>query len=186
MKYLLLILIASFLSCNAQTLSLEAATQCDNDPNCPNYTYAKDINNSLQKFLETWKGNLNGKIYEFKFNKGLFEMLGDKRDRLLGRLRITDSNGNILYNTFNETDDQKTKFRGLNFTSDLQSYMLQFSGPPTNGCINRGTVYLDINLTDPNKMSIIYLSDYDITKGECPSSFTSTIPEKQRIYLTKQ
>ena len=186
MKYLLFILITSFISCTAQTVSLEQAAYCDTDPNCPNYIYAKDINNSLNKYVGTWKGTLSGKIYELKFNKGLFEMMGDKRDVLKGRLRITDANSNILYNTFNETDDEKTNFGGLNYTGDLQYYLMHFSGPGTEGCINRGTVYLSINTTDPTKMSFIYLLSYDITSGECPSTFVSTIPQKQRIYLTKQ
>ncbi|GAA5090982.1 hypothetical protein GCM10023210_17890 [Chryseobacterium ginsengisoli] len=186
MKYLLLILITSFISCKAQTVSLEEAAQCHINPNCPHFTYAKDVNNSLQKYLGTWKGNLNGKVYEIKFIKKEFQGNYIKDDLLVGRIKILDSNNQILYNTIDEIDDTKTKFRGLNYSDDLQSYMMQFSGPAVTSCINRGTIYLNMNITDLTKMSFIYLLDYDITNGECPSTFVSTIPQKQRIYLTKQ
>lgn len=53
MKYLLFILTTFFISCNAQTVSLETEAQCYENSNCPDYNYAKDINNSLQKYLGT-------------------------------------------------------------------------------------------------------------------------------------
>ncbi|GAA5102983.1 hypothetical protein GCM10023210_44450 [Chryseobacterium ginsengisoli] len=186
MKYLLFILTTFFISCNAQTVSLETEAQCYENPNCPEYTYAKDINNSLQKYLGIWKGNLNGNLYEIKLSNGLYEDFGIKRDRLIGRLRITDLYGNTIYSSFTESDDQKTHFAGLGFSKDLQHYMMRFSGPGVPSCINRGTIYLNMNTTDLTKMSFIYLLSYDITNGECPSTFVSTIPQKQRIYLTKQ
>lgn len=116
----------------------------------------------------------------------MYEDFGIKRDRLIGRIRITDLNGSIIYNNFTETDDQKTYFVGLGFSEDLQHYMMYFSGPSVTSCINRGTIYLNMNTTDLTKMSFIYLLSYDITNGECPSTFVSTISQKQRIHLTKQ
>jgi len=186
MKYLLLIIITSFISCQAQTISLEEAAQCQINPNCPDFTYAKDINNSLNKYVGTWKGTFDGKVYEVKFAKKEFQGNDIKDDLLIGRIKITDSNNQIVYNTFNETDDKKTHFKGLYFQSNLQAYVMYFSGPWATSCINRGTVHLFMNINYPTKMSITYLPQNDITDGDCPSTFISTIPEKQTINLIKQ
>lgn len=151
---------------------------------CPNYNYAKDLNNSLEKYVGTWKGNYNGKIYELQFQKDIFEDVGIKRDELIGRIKVKDSAGNIIYDTFNETNDMKTRFKGDNFQPDLKAYMVYFLGDTPKGCINYGTVYLKIKPETPNQMS--YWSEDDIVEGTCPASFTKTFPEKKTINLTKQ
>lgn len=79
------------ISCKSQTISLEQAAQCRDTPNCSmNYDYAKDLNNTLNKYIGTWKGTYNGRVYEMKFNKSLYEdFIGTKSDEIKGRLRIT-------------------------------------------------------------------------------------------------
>lgn len=193
MKYLLLIITFFTISCKAQIVSLETMAQCRQENpllSCPdNWKYEKDINNSLDKYKGIWKGNYDGKIYEINLKKGLYQDLtlsGRKSDILIGRLRITDMNGSFIYNTFNELDDTKTNFSGLGLASNLQSYMMYFSGETPQGCINYGTVYLRMKPATPNQMSIFYLSDYDTVQGVCPSSFKTTIPEQKPITLTKQ
>ncbi|WP_144284015.1 DUF6705 family protein [Chryseobacterium echinoideorum] len=188
MKYLFIILFT--ISCNAQIISLERRAECDIDPdNCPEFTYIKDINNSLDKYIGTWNATHNGKIYEFQFKKGLYQDLTlseKKRDRLIGRLRITDSIGNILYNTFNQADDEKTNFFGLGFQSDLKDYITYFVGNSV-GCAEYGDVYLKIQPSTPSQMTVIMIPDNDIViEGKCPANFQPTIPYKQLIHLTKQ
>lgn len=191
MKNIALILTLLFISisCKAQIVSLETMAQCSNNPQtCPDATYLKDINNSLDKYIGTWKGNYNGKIYEFQFVKQLnFGIEDDYRwDRLVGRLRITEANGNILYNTFTETDNDKTDFFGRNFQPDLKAYIVYFHGPST-GCVEYGDVYLIIRPATPNQMSIIMIPNNDTTEeGSCPPDFQPTIPYKKTINLTKQ
>ncbi|MBE4951051.1 DUF6705 family protein [Chryseobacterium culicis] len=186
MKYVLFILTLLTTSCSAQTVSLETAAQCRVISNCPNFTYIKDSNNSLDKYAGTWKGNYNGKIYEFNFIKKL--NLGEdiKKDKLIGRMKVTDSNGTIIYNTFNEADDTKTKFRGDNFQPDLKAYMMLFIGNSDFACGEEGIVYLRIKPETPNKMSILMLQDADITWGDCPPSYQPTIPYKTSISLIRQ
>jgi hypothetical protein len=186
MKYLFFALTLFTASCSAQTVSLETAAQCRATSNCPNFTYIKDSSNSLDKYAGTWKGNYNGKIYEFNFIKKL--NLGEdiKKDKLIGRMKVTDSNGNIIYNTFNETDDTKTKFRGDNFQPDLKAYMMNFIGNSEFACGEQGIVYLRIKPETPNKMSVLMLQDADITWGECPPNYQPTIPYKKSISLVKQ
>lgn len=193
MKKIFLILISIIaVSCNAQTISLETLAQCNTNSPCPDFNYVKDINNSLDKYIGTWKGTFNGRVYELKFNKNLYQdFTGYKKDRIKGRLRITTDvpnglQGLTIFDNFNEPDDEKTRFSGLGFQPNLKSYMVNFVGPSPKGCINYGTVYLTIKPNTPNQMSIIYLSDHDIVVGECPSTFTQTFPEKQSISLTKQ
>lgn len=190
MKNILTIILAFLaISCKSQTVSLETAAQCSEANPCSDYTYAKDINNTLNKYIGTWKGIYNGRVYEIKFNKSLYDDLdGFKRDEITGRLRITIP-GNpplTIYDNFNEPDDKKTRFSGLGLTSDLQGYRMIFSAPSSRGCMNRGTVAIRINANNPNQMRVIYQSAQDIVVGECPSSFSQTLPELQEILLTKQ
>lgn len=183
----LLIALVAF-SCKSQTMSLEETAQCQANPNCAGYTYTKDINNTLNKYIGIWKGTYNGKVYEMKFNKNLYDNMGIKRDRIKGRLRITTTGimPVTVFDNFNEPDDSKTHFSGLGLTGNLQSYEMYFSGPFTSGCINSGSIFLKIDPNTPNQMRITYLSDKDIVVGECPSTFSQTFPEQQKIFLTRQ
>lgn len=196
MKYLILIITLLFtLSCKSQIVSLETMAQCrqENPPiQCPdNWTYEKDVSNSLDKYIGIWKGTYDGKIYEIQLKKGIYQDLTlseRKSDIIVGRLRITTT-GNLpitIFDNFNELDDTKTDFEGLGFASNLQSYSMFFSGPTTSGCINYGKVFLMIKPATANILNIFFDGNYDIVEGECPSSFKTTIPEKQNIYLTKQ
>ncbi|MCX8526496.1 hypothetical protein OF897_21515 [Chryseobacterium formosus] len=177
------------ISCNSQVVSLEDAAQCRDNPNCSvNYNYVKDINNTLNKYVGIWKGTYNGRVYEMKFNKSLYNDMGMKKDELTGRLRITTT-GNIpviIFDNFNEQDDAKTHFSGLGLTSDLQGYRMIFAGLVPSGCINHGTVSLGITSGIPNQMKIMYWSNNDIVVGECPSTFSQTFPEQQEILLMRQ
>lgn len=186
MKYLLILFTLFTISCNSQTISLEAAAQCLINPNCPDYNYEKDINNSLNKYIGTWKGNYEEKTYEIKFNKSLYQDTGIKRDKITGRLRITDTAGQIIYNTFNESDDSKTHFSGLGFQPNLKSYMVYFVGNKTD-CIDYGIVYLKVNASTPNKMTMYFLPDNDIViEGKCTNAFIPTLPYRKTITLIKQ
>lgn len=160
--YLFFVITILTISCRGQIVSLETVAQCmyaSNPQPCPTFNYAKDINNSLNKYVGTWKGSKNGKMYEFNFIKK--EYAGDygiKKDFLVGRLQVKDTNGNIIYNTLNETDDKKTFFSGFNFQSDLKAYVMNFSGP-TAGCNEFGSVYLVIKPATPNQMGVLQLQD---------------------------
>ena len=178
------------ISCKSQTVSLEQAAQCQENPNCPrDYKYVKDTNNTLNKYVGTWKGIYNGKVYEMKFNKSLYDDFdGFTRDEITGRLRITTT-GNpplTIFDNFNEPDDNKTHFSGLGLTGNLQSYRMIFAGPVPSGCINHGALTLRINSNTPDQMRIFYFSDKDIVVGECPTTFSQTFPEQQEIFLTRQ
>lgn len=187
MKYLFLLISLFTLSCKAQIISLEVKAQCLDDPdNCPNFNYVKDINGSLNKYIGTCKGIYDGLTYEIQFKKGLYEDFQKKRDIIIGRLQIKDANGNTLYNTLNEPDDNKTKFSGLGFQPDLKAYRIHFSGGKS-GCIDYGSVYLIIKPSTPNHMTLDFVPDSDIViEGECTSSFVPTLPYRKTIDFIKQ
>lgn len=191
MKNIITIILALLaLSCKSQTMSLEETAQCQANPNCAGYTYTKDINNTLDKYIGTWKGTYNGRIYEMKFNKNIYDNMDIKRDRIKGRLRITTTGNTPLtiFDNFNEQDDSKTRLSGLGLgnRNNMQSYRMIFGGSSPEGCINYGTVSLLINPSTPNQMRIKYWSNNDIAVGECPSTFSQTFPEQQEILLIKQ
>ncbi|QIY91900.1 DUF6705 family protein [Chryseobacterium gallinarum] len=178
-----IICLAVFTGCIGQTVSLETMAQCNQFENCPNASYVKDINNSLNKYVGTWKGNRDGKNYEFNFIKK--ENIGEtqKWDMLIGRVKITNSNGVVEYNNFDRTDGE-TKFTGFNFQKNLKAYIMFFTGDKS-GCIDYGNAYLIIKPETPNKMSITFLPDYDIVTQDC-SGFKTTLPTEKVISLTRQ
>lgn len=186
-KIFSIIIIMTFnISCLAQTVSLETMAQCDSNPQtCPDATYIKDVNNLLNKYVGTWKGTLNGKSYEFNFikkeNFGFGENL--KRDRLIGRLKIINSNGVVEYNSFIKPDND-TDFFGDNFQSDLKVYLMRFSGEQV-GCIDYGYTYMWIKPQTPNTMGINFHPDNDTVSEDC-SNFITTLPDNQIIHLTRQ
>lgn len=141
-KTILIILALFTISCKAQTVSLETMAQCSSNPeSCPDVTYIKDINNSLNKYVGTWKGNLNGKTYEFKFIKQLnFGVEDDFRwDRLIGRIKVINSNGAIILITSMSLMIMRP-FWGRNFQPNLEAYMVYFVG--RSECVEYGNVYL--------------------------------------------
>ncbi|WP_123868126.1 DUF6705 family protein [Chryseobacterium lactis] len=179
-----IICFAIFTSCIGQTVSLETMAQCQ-PGNCPVATYVKDVNNLLNKYVGTWKGSLEGKNYEFNFikkeNFGFEDSL--KKDRLIGRLKITNSNGIVEYDSFNKQDNE-TDFFGHNFQPNLKAYMVRFAGGKL-GCIDYGYVYLIIKPETPNNMGVLFLPDNDIATQDC-SNFKTTIPTEKRINVVKQ
>lgn len=172
---------------NAQTVSLETMAQCYSNPQtCPdNPEYVKDINGLLDKYIGTWKGTLNGKTYEFNIIKKenvTTEFSNVKWDRLIGRVKITDFNGSILFNNFGKTDNDASW--GDNFQKDLKLYLMRFNGEKIN-CIDDGYIYINVQPATPTKMSINFHPDNDIVTEDC-SNFKTTMPTNKIIYLTKQ
>lgn len=175
-----------FTSCVAQTVSLETMSQCNvQAQECPVAMYVKDINNSLNKYIGTWTGSLEGKNYEFNFVKK--ENIGEsqKWDMLVGMLKITNANGVVEFDNSGNTGSEVEKgFWGFNFQKDLKAYMMKFFGNKL-GCIDYGFSYLRIKPETPNNMSILFLPDNDIATQDC-SNFKTTIPTKKLINLTRQ
>jgi len=169
---------------NAQTVSLETMSQYS-PGNYPAAEYVKDINGLLNRYVGTWKGTYEGKVYEFNLIKKenvISEFSTTKWDRLIARIKIINSNGTVEFNNFNKPDDQVN--RGYNFQKDLKFYLITFSGGKLD-CIDYGFIYAGIKSATPNQMTIHFLPDHDIVTQDC-SHFKTTIPTGKKIYLTRQ
>ncbi|KIC63052.1 DUF6705 family protein [Chryseobacterium taiwanense] len=192
-RLFIIILFLTIVSCKAQVVgTLEQFEECASRPNhdegCPdleNITYAKDTNNRLNPFVGTWKGVFGGKQYEIKLEKKLQVGEGTvKWDRIIGRMLVKDSSGNIIYNSMDKPDNN-TFFSGYNFQH--RAYIMDFFGN-VEYCNDSGVVFIEISQNNPN---IMYLS-FDRDKGafdpvKCPnySTFVPLLP-KTKMTLTKQ
>lgn len=186
-KIIYILFFLGIITCKAQTISLDQLSQCENGPNCPDYIYLKDTNNRLNKFVGTWKGTyIDGRTYEFHFTKkendgGWFN---EKFwDRLKGRLLVKNSNGQVLFNTLN-LSDQDALFSGYYFDKDLIKYQMSFTANAE--CNDKGYVYLSFpNPNNLNHIKLVFMQDLDIASN-CPSGYKTVIPDAKDIILTKQ
>lgn len=172
-------------SYKSQTISLDQISQCESG-NCPPYTSIKDTNNRLNKYVGIWKGTYaDGRVYEFHFIKKLnFSLYGGKpTDMIIGRMSVKKNSGIVLENSLN-TQDDKTRFNGLEFNKDLTKYQMYYSGNAE--CNDKGYVYL--SFPDPNnltQMKLVFMQDMDII-ASCPSGYKTVLPDAKGIMLTKQ
>ena len=179
-----------FFSCKAQTTAtLKQMEECskrqDKTVECPGFenieiTQVKDIDNRLNAFEGTWKGTFEGKQIELKLEKKIdFGNYDMKWDQLIGKIRIKDAQGNILYDSFQNADDNADPY-GYNFQHTV--YEMGFSGK--SGCIN-GTIYLHtptLSLTGGSTMKIFFYPNGDaIDTPTCPKLLPLTWAD-----LTKQ
>lgn len=193
---LILIFLSLIISCKAQVIgTLEQFEECAMRPNhdegCPdleNITYVKDTNNRLNQFVGTWKGSYNDKQYEIKLEKKIsykfFPTSAMSWDRIIGRILVKDSAGNVIYNSMNKAD-KDTYFSGDNF--QRRSYIMTFVG--NYDCLESGNVFIETKLNNPNQMTLVYFQDKDglLNPTKCPdfNSFVPLLPS-QKMTLIKQ
>lgn len=193
---LIFVFLLCITSCKAQTIgTLEQFEECTMRPNhdegCPdleNITYVKDTNNRLNQFVGTWKGNYNGKLYEIKLEKKINYKNepndGLSWDMIIGRIKITDNSGNVIYTSMSKPDND-TYFWGYNFQK--RSYVMHFVG--NYNCLESGDVFIETKLNNPTEMTLYYSEDKDgfLNPAKCPnfSSFTPLLPGN-KMTLTKQ
>ncbi|WP_143885645.1 DUF6705 family protein [Chryseobacterium binzhouense] len=183
------VLLIASIACKSQTTaSLLQMEECSNRPNrvtegCPDLEdvkFVKDVDNRLNSYVGTWKGTFEGKQIELKLEKKIdFGNYDMKWDQLIGKIRIKDAQGNILYDSFQNADDNADPY-GYNFQHTV--YEMGFSGK--SGCIN-GTIYLHtptLSLNGGNKMKIFFYPNGDaIDTPTCPKLLPLTWAD-----LTKQ
>lgn len=164
-------------SCKAQTIAtLQQMEECSNRPNrdkegCPDLqdvTHVKDTDNRLNKFVGTWKGTFNGKQVELKLEKKEdFGKWDVKWDQLNGKLKIKDSQGNVLFDSFSNPENKANPY-GNNFQRAV--YEMRFYG--INNCNDSGTVFIEIKSTPINgsKMRLFYSRDGNVVDtAACPT-----------------
>jgi len=194
-NFYIIFLIFTFLSCGAQTtISLQQMEECAHRPNvalegCPDLQdakFVKDIGNRLDKFVGIWKGTANEKSYELKLEKKIdFGEYERKWDKIIGRISIKDSQGNIIYSSINALDSD-TNFKGDNFQHNV--YQMYFSA--NSYCGDIGDVFLEILSTpsDGSKMRLFYSQGGGhIDIAQCPNynTYVPLLPTDW-MTLTKQ
>ncbi|WP_143884486.1 DUF6705 family protein [Chryseobacterium binzhouense] len=171
------------LSCQAQTtITLDqAATYLDSPNGIPIGTkYVKDVDNRLNTYEGTWKGTFESKQIELKLEKKIdFGNYSVKWDQLIGKIRIKDGQGNILYDSFQNPEDNADPY-GYNFQHTV--YEMRFRGK--SGCVD-GTIYLHtptLTLSGGSTMKIFFYPNGDaIDTPTCPKLLPLTWAD-----LTKQ
>lgn len=169
-----------------RTISLREAYKYNKEEGIPEgISYAKDVNNELDKFSGIWKGTYDGKIYEFRFDKKIkFGEYDIKWDEIIGRALIKEFNGKILYDDLS-VSDKNVRLFGIDFQN--QTYVLNFSA--NSYCNDSGAIFIEIKKDNPNKMRLYFDRDKTIYNAQkCPnySTYRTVIPENIELILTKQ
>ena len=186
MKQIILFILFTFtISCQAQTYPLRTYG-IEYPPN----SYIKDTNNELVEYEGTWKGTWNNKtvyIYLKKIKKHFTHLANNPyyKDILIGKFKVIDSNGLILFDNTNLLDDN-AKIEGSNFRKVDNKYSLIYLEPEMCGMTGRGY----INFTDTTKTKLNWKLPYgwDIITESCPYYNATVAPEPlpYEIILTKQ
>lgn len=182
-------LILSNLHCKAQVvMSIEEYEKCSSTTCGQTTDYVKDINGTFNKYLGTWKGTYDNKMYEIIVTKVTrthdMHIRIFKFDALLIRYKITDSNGAVLVDTRSFADDNPYVIKGLVFTNQ-GSYKLSFTGTDNN-LKNDGNILISIN---NGKMSFLFYPEPIVITGNEKNYFPNkpyTFPREKAISLTKQ
>ncbi|WP_419868943.1 DUF6705 family protein [Chryseobacterium sp. CT-SW4] len=182
-KILALLLINIFTVINAQTYPLRTYSDV------PSNSYIMDSNNELNSYEGAWKGSWNGKsiIITFKKIKKYWTYNEDNpyyKDILIGKFKVIDSNGSVLFDNTNISDND-SKINGGNFRTKDNKYSFWYNDEDLCGLNG----YITINFTDNNKNKIQWnFSDMtDIILPDCPyknGPFPEPLPKN--IILTKQ
>ncbi|MGU3375075.1 DUF6705 family protein [Chryseobacterium sp. M5A1_1a] len=182
MKYkVLIILVFVGLFYNAQILPLRTYTDI------PENAYLKDTNNELQSYEGTWKGIWENKTVLVTFKKvtnQYNENLKYFKDYLIGKFKVIDSNGNVLFDNTNTTDNF-AKIRGSRIRKIDDKYSLIYND--FDLCNTSGNII--INFTDSFKTQLNWKLTYgsNMITIECPY-YNTQVPEAlpKDIILTKQ
>jgi hypothetical protein len=178
----LIFMLIATISCHAQQIyPLRTFTDI------PENAYLKDTNNELQDYVGTWKGTWNNKtifVTLKKVTNKYDDVFKYYRDYLIGKFKVLDANGNILFDNTTLTDDN-AKIWGGKFKKVDDKYSLIYNAPEL--CHTSGTI--NINFTDSTKTKLDwkYIYRNEIITVDCPY-YNTSIPESlpKEIILTKQ
>jgi len=169
------------MSCKAQTYPLRTYTEI------PENAYLKDTNNELPSYEGTWRGSWNNKTIFITFKKitnTYDSVLKYYKDFLIGKFKVVDINGNILFNNTSISDD-KSKIDGGKFRKKDGKYSLSYDD--SDLCGRNG--YITIQFTDAAKTKLEWiLSEGEVIIDKDCFYYGQTWPEPlpKNIILTKQ
>ncbi|WP_288447771.1 DUF6705 family protein [uncultured Chryseobacterium sp.] len=184
--FLIITLLTLTISCKAQTYPLRTY----GIETYPANSYLKDLNNELPEYEGTWKGTWNNKtIYIIlKKIKRNFTHLDNNpyyMDILIGKFKVTDSNGSILFDNTNISDEQ-AKIEGGKFGKSDGKYSLTYTDSEI--CNINGLIKIYFTDSTKTKLSWKFSDMTDIITPDCPYYNSNPFPEPlpKSIILTKQ
>jgi len=180
----LLVLILITVSCKSQIYSLKSHVPT------PENAYLKDIDNDLPHYEGVWKGTWDNKIIYVTFDKIIYKYIpsiNQYYDMLIGRFKVTDLNGTILFDNSNVLDEN-VKIQGTRFRKQDGKYSLIYIDMEL--CERSGKIL--INFTDSTKSQLrwSYSQDENFIEPDCfyyswaPQDYPQPLPNN--IILTKQ
>ncbi len=179
MKNILILFIVCFINCKAQQQIVPLETKGIPVKN----TYYKDLNNDLDPYIGTWKGVFENKIFIITFSKyknfnSLYEYY---KDRLVGKYKMLDSNGNELYSTYNLTDeDAKVISMGFVGSNNLNKLSLSFG----DICID-GEIHISFNNIQKTQIYWKYFTYQELVTDDSGCAPYNEMPRGEFV-LTKQ
>jgi len=157
----------------------------------PTNAYIQDLNNELIPYEGTWKGTWNNKtlIVTFKRIKKLLDHRENNpyyKDVIVGKFKVLDSSGNILYDNTNLADSN-TKIEGSRFfTIPNKRYVLLYLDHDI--CDISGDIF--VSFTDSSNTTLDWklMDTTDIITSSCQYYNSNPFPRPlpDNITLTKQ
>ncbi|KNB62984.1 DUF6705 family protein [Chryseobacterium sp. Hurlbut01] len=185
MKNILLsLLIGITVSCNAQIYPLRTYQEI------PENSYLKDTNNELPTYEGVWTATWNNKIIYVTLKKITYKYesyLKEYRDVLIGKFKVTDSNGVILFDNTNLSDNE-SKIVGTFFRKSDNKYYLVYSDKDL--CGRSGNILINFTDATKTKLQWQYSQDENFIEPDCfyynyaPQDYPQPLPKN--IVLTKQ
>lgn len=180
-----LILIISITSCKAQVIAVENYNTYNKE--LEDNAYIKDINNVLSKFIGIWKGTYNSNNYEFKLvknTKNFKTRPSIKKDELLLRYKITNSNGIVIENTLNLPNNSAYVMQN-GYVAETGSYVFSYIGKEV-ACGQNGWVFIRVLNNTNNQKAKLFLQVEREKYPECTTGTAQQILPTNWIDLTKQ
>lgn len=183
-KIFIIIAIHSILLSCAQVYPLNTNTDVPND------AYIKDLNNQLLPYEGTWKATWDNKTI-FVYFKRIKKYLDHKennpyyKDVLVGKFKVVNSNGLILFDN-TSLPDNDTKIEGGGFIKNTEKYILHYND--FDICGINGSIRINFIDTFKTKLNWQYSDMTDIITPDCQYYHTNPFPQPlpANIVLTKQ
>lgn len=175
-------------SCKAQIIPVEEDINYRNsETEFPEGAYIKDVNNLLDKYVGTWIGAYDNKTFEFRIIEYIDEDYSfiSKKDKLLLRYKITNSNGSVIEDTTTLPNESPYVIKGNYLSNTSSFYVLSYIGKEAD-CGQHGEIFIDVQ-KNPNimKASLEVIGDL-INASDCPNGEAEQILPTEQFTLIKQ
>ncbi|MCX8534712.1 DUF6705 family protein, partial [Chryseobacterium luquanense] len=136
----------------------------------PTNAYIKDLNNDLLPYEGDWKATWGNKIFFVQF-KRIKKYLDHKennpyyKDLLVGKFKVMDQNGLILYDNTNLPNEDTKIEGGRFFTIPIKQYYLFYIDPDI--CNITGKIYIDFVSNNQTQLNWKFIDTTDIITSSC-------------------